>query len=140
MATNLAPAFPPARQDPRQVGNTLKRTLNFSDGDIAEFTFANSLPQGAFIMSVQVFVVTAFAGGTGTAITIGTNNPTSNNISAAGTIVPGTIGMYTPVIGLGPVLAANADTPVFGTLTFTGGPLTAGQAVIVIEFEGGFIS
>lgn len=140
MATNLTPAFPPARKDPRQVGNTLKRTLNFNDGDIAQFSFANSLPLGAFILSVQAFVVTAFAGGTGTAITIGTNSTTFNNISASGTIVPGTVGMYTPVIGLGPVLAASADTPVFGTLTFTGGPLTAGQVVIVIEFEGGYIS
>jgi hypothetical protein len=140
MATNLTPAFPPARQDPRQVGNTLKRTLNFNDGDIAQFSFANSLPQGAFIMSVQAFVVTAFNAATTNVITIGTNSTTFNNISAAGTIVPGTPGMYTPVIGLGPNLAAAADTPVFGTYTFTGAAPTAGQVVIVIEFEGGFIS
>jgi hypothetical protein len=140
MATNTSPVMPPARKDPRQVVNTLKRVLNFNDGDIAKFSFANSLPANAFIISVQVYVVTAFNAGTTNPITIGTNSTTYNNISASGTITSGTPGMYTPTIGLGPVLANGAEVAVFGTYIPTGTAATTGQAIIVITYEGGNLS
>lgn len=140
MATNTNVIFPPARKDPRQVLNTLKRVLNFNDGDIAKASFANSLPAGAFIVSVQAYVVTAFNAGSTNPITIGTNSTTFNNISASGTITPGTPGIYTPTIGVGPVIAASADTPVFITYIPTGTAATTGQLVVVITYEGGNLS
>jgi len=49
-----------ARQDPRQVVNTLKKTVNFNDPAIAAgVAFDNPLPQGAFILRVLVEIVVA---------------------------------------------------------------------------------
>lgn len=141
MTTNTTPAFPPARQDPRQVVNTLKRTLNFNDPDIALASFANSLPQGAFITRVAVEIVTAFNAGTTNPITVGTNNPIANNLIAAGDNTPGTPGVYfiagSGTTKLGRAFAAAADAPVYATYIPTGTAPTTGQAVIVIEYEGG---
>jgi hypothetical protein len=140
MATNTSPIFPPVRRDARQVVNTLKRTLNFNDSDIAKFSFANSLPQGAFIISVQAYVVTAFNAGTTNPITVGTNSATFNNLFLSGDINPLTPGFYTNARGLGEVATAAADVAVFGTYVPTGTAPTAGQVVIVITYEGGWLS
>jgi hypothetical protein len=140
MATNTSPVMPPSRRDPRQVTNTLKRVLNFNDGDIAQFSFANSLPFNAFILSVHVYVVTPFNAGTTNPITIGTNSTTFNNIAIATDITNTAATMSTPTRGLGPALTALSEEAVFGTYIPTGTAPTAGQAVIVIEYEGGNLS
>jgi hypothetical protein len=139
MATNTSPAFPPSRRDPRQVSNTLKRTLNFNDGDIAKFSFANSLPAGAFITAVQAYVTVLF-NGTTNPITLGTNAAAYNNLLIAADTTPGTVGFYTNARGLG-LLATNAgEAPVFGTYVPTGAAPTQGQIVFVITYEGGNLS
>jgi hypothetical protein len=140
MATNTSPVMPPARKDARQLVNTLKRVLNFNDGDIAKFSFANSLPAGAFIVSVQVYTVTNFNAGTTNPITIGTNSTTFNNIAIATDITNTAATMSTPTRGLGPALAASGDIAVFGTYIPTGTAATQGQAIIVITYEGGNLS
>lgn len=143
MATNTTPAFPPARKDPRQVSNTLKRVLNYNDSDIAQFSFANSLPAGAFVTRVMVEIVTAFNAGSTNPITVGTNSTTYNNMIASSDNTPGTPGVYFVASGttkLGRAFAAAGETPVFGTYIPTGTAPTAGQAVIVIEYEGGNLS
>ena len=101
-----------ARQDPRQVSNTMKKTVN-AVTDAAPgvaVPFANYLPQGAFILGVWIEVPVAFNGTTPT-LSVGTNSPTYNNIVAAGD----------------------------ATWNATGSP-SAGQAIIVLEFEGGWSS
>lgn len=140
MATNTSPIFPPVRRDARQVVNTLRRVLNFNDPDIAKFSFANSLPGGAFIISVQAYVVTAFNAGTTNPITVGTNSTTFNNFFASGDITPGTPGYYTNARGLGTLAADAADIALFGTYIPTGTAATTGQVVIVITYEGGWLS
>lgn len=148
MATNTYPAFPPARKDPRQVTNVLKRTLNYNDADAALASFANSLPQGAFITNVMVEIVTAFNAGTTNPITVGTNSTSYNNLMASTDITSGTAGVYTHVAsgspavitGRGRAFAASGDTAVFATYIPTGTAATQGQAVIVIEYEGGNLS
>jgi hypothetical protein len=141
MATNTAPARPQARRSPRQVTNTLKKTINFGDANIATgVAFDESLPLGAFIISVTVEIVTAFNAGTTNVLTIGTVAANYNNIVASGDVNSATVVVAQPTRGLGRSLAAAAETPVFGKYTQTGTAATTGQAVVVIEYEGGWPS
>jgi hypothetical protein len=136
-----------ARQDPRQVTNTMKKTVNFSDAlSGVAVPFANYLPGGAFITGVWVEVVIAFNGTTPT-VTVGVSGGAANSIVQAGDVV---WTAAAPAIniprGLGraitsPGAAPGVPTDVLPTATWnaTGAP-TTGQAVIVIEFEGGWLS
>ena len=127
----------PARQDPRQVSNTLKKIVNWNDAAVGvALPLANYLPQGAFIIGCWVEVVTAFTG-TAPTLVVGTNATTYNNIVAAGDVT-WTAAAVTPVSRpLGRSLTAAADVLAFAML---GGTPTAGQAIVVIEFEGGWSS
>lgn len=140
MTTGTYPGFPPARRDPRQVTNTLRRTLNFNDSDAALASFFSSLPQGAFILGVMVEVVTAFNAGTTNPLTVGGNATSYNNLVASGDVDLTTVGVTEVKRGLGRSVASAADTPVLATYVPTGTAATTGQAVIVIEFEGGWAS
>lgn len=72
-----------ARQDPRQVSNTLKKTVNWNSvGSAVANPFDNPLPRGAFIIRVLVEIVVAFDGTT-PSLLVGTNATTYNNIVAA---------------------------------------------------------
>jgi len=130
-----------ARQDPRQVSNTMKKTVNWNDAATGVgVPFANYLPQGAFILGVWIEVPVAFNGTTPT-LSVGTNSPTYNNIVAAGdatwtgTVIPA----ITQGRALGRSLTAAADVLPYAVWNATGAP-SAGQAIFVIEFEGGWSS
>lgn len=140
MATNTSPVFPPSRRDPRQVANTLKRTLNFNDGDIAKASFANSLPAGAVILQVMVEIITAFNAGGTNPITVGTNSTTFNNMATSGDIPSNAVAVNLPTRGLGGAIARTAEQAVFATYIPTGGAATTGQAQITILYEGGNLS
>jgi hypothetical protein len=140
MTTNTTPSFPASRRDPRQVPNTLKRTLNYNDSDIAQAGFFNALPKGAVILQVIVEIITAFNAGTTNPITVGTNSATYNNIATTGDINAAAVGVNLPTRGLGQAIAAAADTPVYATYAPTGNAPTAGQAQITIVYEGGWAS
>jgi hypothetical protein len=129
-----------ARQDPRQVANTLKKTINWNDAASGvAVPFANYLPQGAYILNVSVEVVTLFNGTTPT-VTVGTNATTYNNIVAAGDVTWTAAAVTGPVVrGLGRSLTAAADVLPYATWNATGAP-TQGQAIVVIEYEGGWQS
>ena len=131
-----------ARQDPRQVVNTLKKTVNFGDvGIAAGVAFDNPLPQGAFILGVLVEIVTAFNAGTTNVLTVGTvNAPPYNNIVNAADVNEGATGIYDVTRALGRSLTAAGDVTVFAQYTQTGTAATTGQAIIVIEYEGGWAS
>jgi len=130
-----------ARQDPRQVVNTLKKTVNYNDANIATgVAFENYLPQSAFITDVKVEVVTAFNAATTNVLTVGTVGAAYNNIVAAGDLNPGVIGVYEATRSYGRSLAnAGAVLPV-AKYTQTGAAATAGQAIVCISFEGGWAS
>lgn len=129
------------RQDPRQVTNTLKKIVNFNDvGITTGNAFAQYLPQGAFITAVLCEIVTAFNAGTTNPLTVGSNSPTFNNIIAAGDNTPGTPGVYAATRALGRSIAAAGDALPVAMYVPTGTAATTGQAVIVIEYEGGWQS
>jgi hypothetical protein len=141
MATNTAQVVPPARQDARQVPNTLKKTVNFNDTGISSgLAFDNSLPLGAFITRVLVEIVTAFNAVTTNVLTVGTNSTTYNDIVAAADVNEGVAGVTEVTRGYGRSLAATADKTPYAKYTQTGTAATTGQAVIVIEYEGGWSS
>ena len=130
-----------ARQDPRQVSNTLKRTTNFGDFGIATgAAFDNYLPQSAFILGVWTEIVTAFNAGTTNVYTVGTVGAGYNNIVAAADVNPAVAGVYSSTRGWGRSLTAAAAVLPFARYTQTGTTATTGQAITVIEFEGGWAS
>lgn len=144
MTTNTAQVLPPVRQDPRQVSNTLKKTINFGDAGLSTgVAFDNSLPMGAFITGVFVEVVVAFNGTSTNPLTVGTVSTAYNNIVAAGDL-PGSatsslaVGLTQVTRALGRALTAAADITPYVKYAPTGTAPTTGQAVIVITFEGGW--
>jgi hypothetical protein len=119
----------------------MKKTVNWNDAPTGVgVPFANYLPQGAFILGVWIEVPVAFNGTTPT-LSVGTNSPTYNNIVAAGdatwtgTVIPA----ITQGRALGRSLTAAADVLPYAVWNATGSP-TTGQAIFVIEFEGGWSS
>ena len=128
-----------ARQDTRQVVNTLKKTVNYNDAGIAAgLAFDNYLPQNAFIENVLVEIVTVFNAGTTNVLTVGTVGATSNNIVAAGDVNEAATGIYQATRGFGRSLTASADVLPYAQYTQTGTAGTTGQAIIVIFYEGGW--
>jgi len=128
-----------ARQDPRQVVNTLKKTVNYNDPGIATgVAFDNYLPQNAFIENVLTEVVVAFNAGTTNVLTAGTNASSYNNIVAAADVTEATPGVYASTVGRGRSLTASADVLPYALYTQTGTAATTGQAIIVIFYEGGW--
>lgn len=128
-----------ARQDPRQVVNTLKKTVNYNDTGISSgLAFDNYLPQNAFIENVLVEVVTVFNAGTTNVLTVGTVGPSYNNIVAAGDVNEAAAGVYQAARAFGRSLTASADVLPYAMYTQTGTAATTGQAIIVIFYEGGW--
>jgi hypothetical protein len=128
-----------ARQDPRQVVNTLKKTVNYNDPGIATgVAFDNYLPINAFILMVLVEIVTLFNAGTTNVLTVGTNGSSYNNIVAAADVNEGVAGVYEATRGYGRALTASADVLPYAMYTQSGTAATTGQAIIVISFEGGW--
>ena len=144
MTTNTAAVLPPARQDPRQVLNTLKQIINFGDLNAsAGIAWANSLPAGAVIMMVISEVLTAFNAGGTNPITVGTTllgTQIANGAGAGTDFDPTVVGATSVGRGLGGSLAAAADTPLYYSYVPTGGAATTGQARITIAYEGGWSS
>lgn len=129
------------RQDPRQVSNTLKVTINFGDVGLATgVPLANFLPQGAFIITALTEIVTAFNAGTTNPISVGTVGPAYNNIVVATDVTSATPAVYASTVGRGRSLTAAGDVQPFVKYTPTGTAATTGQAVILIEYEGGWLS
>lgn len=138
MTTGVQGTWP--RQDPRQVTNTLKMIVNWND-NVSGYNrpFANYLPLGAFITNVMIEVVTTFNGTTPT-LTVGSSGGGYNNVIAAADVNLGAAGVYAANRALGRSVAAAADTLLYATYSNAGGGPTQGQAVIVIEYEGGWTS
>lgn len=144
MTTNVAGSV--ARQDPRQVTNTMRYRFTFADPGLAVGVQIGVLPQNAFILSQFMEIVTAFNAGTTNPISVGTVAAAYNNIHAAGDNTPGTAGIWFPtftagagLIGkFGRALTQAGDTPVFLKYTPTGTAASTGVGEFVMEFEGGF--
>lgn len=141
MTTNTAGTT--ARQDPRQVVNTLKRTLNFNDSDVAQAAIGtlpsgNDLPQNAQVLDVTVQVVTAFNAATTNQLTLGTNSNSWNNFIVNTDVNLAATGVTSVKRGAGAVFTSGSDTALYAVFTQSGTAATAGQAIITVWFEGGY--
>jgi hypothetical protein len=141
MATNTAQVVPGARQDPRQVLNSLKKTVNFNDAGIATGNaFDNALPIASFITDILVEIVIVFNAVTTNVLTVGTVSTAYNNIVSATDVNEAATGVTRVTTGLGRSLTAAADIVPFAKYTQTGTAATTGQAIIVIVYEGGWVT
>ena len=123
-----------ARQQPRQVVNTWRKTINFNDPGIADGVAGVVVPAGAFLTRVLIEIVTAFNAVTTNVITMGTT-ATGTNIVAAGDVDETVAAVYEVTRGYGRSLTAAADTTIYYRYTQTGTAATAGVAEIVVEYE-----
>lgn len=141
MTTNTAPVVPATRQDPRQVGNTLKKRFQFNTANIATgVAFDNALPQNAVIIAVIVEIITVFNAVTTNVITVGTNATTYNNIVNATDINELAVGATRVDRAIGAALTRAADVVPFVVYTQTGTAATTGDCEVTILYEGGWIS
>lgn len=135
MATGTAPLSPPARQQPRQVVNTARKTINYNDAGISSGVAWFTLPLGSFISRMLVEVVTAFNAVTTNVLTVGTNSTSYNNIVAAGDVDEATAGVYDVTRGLGRSICSAAEKTVYAKYTQSGTAATAGVAELLMEYE-----
>lgn len=141
MATGTAATVPAPRQDPRQVVNTLKKTVNYNDTGISSgIAFDNSVPEDACILGVIVDIETAFNAGTTNVLTVGFNSSDYNDLVAAGDVNEGATGATRVDRGIGASLVRSADKTPYVKYAQTGVAATAGKAHITIIYEGGFES
>jgi hypothetical protein len=139
MATDTAPLSPPVRRQAEQVGNTLKKIINWNDvgvtnaGVQSNVAFDNSLPAGAVIFMVIAEILTTFDGGA--ILTIGTVGATYNNLLNAGDVDETVAGGTAVTRGVGTVAA---EVVPYATITQNGA--TKGKASICILYEGGWAS
>lgn len=135
MTTNTAQVSPPVRQDPRQVVNSLKKTITAGDAGLATgIAMANSIPQGAQVIDVMVDIETAFDAGT---LTVGTNSSSFNDLVAGGDVDNTVIATTKVNRGIGGSIPRSAAKTPY--VMNTGSP-TVGKAHVTIVYEGGWDS
>lgn len=130
MATSLNNSKP-ARDGVGQQVVAVRYEVNFTDSNL---TTGNrqvaAIPAGAIVIATDINVVTAFTGGTA-ALSAGTNNPTSNNLTGAAAVTVGLVTNVPPVAGGTAIGPLAVDTPVYVKAN-TG--LTAGKAQIIHRY------
>jgi hypothetical protein len=136
MATNTLGSQ--ARQDPRQVSNTMRGTIAYNSAATGVFVPIGVLPKGAWVIAVQLSIDTGFNAGTTNTLSVGSSGTPTQFFSAT---AAGSTGVSAAAATtLGKAAAAAADTVVGLTYNFTGTAPSAGTAEVMIEFEGGFPS
>jgi hypothetical protein len=127
-----------ARQDPRQVSNTMRGTIAFNSAATGVFVPLGVIPKGAWVIAAHLSIDTAFNAGTTNTIDFGTQGAPTQFFAAQAGATPGNFAAPASVMGKPP--AAAADTVVGLRYNFTGTAPSAGSAEFMLEFEGGFPS
>ena len=137
MATNTAGTS--ARQDPRQVSNTMRGSITFASGGLVTAVFIplGVIPKGAWIIAAHLSIDTAFNAGTTNTVDLGTQGTPTQFIAAQAGATPGNFAAAAST--LGKAAAAAADTIVGLRYNFTGAVPSTGAAEFMIEYEGGFV-
>lgn len=132
-----------ARVYPYQMVHYYRLTVNYNDPRISTGQLFGSLPKNAYILSIDADVTTAFNAVTTNVLTIGATSANANEISASGTLAPGTLGIQhlTTAAGLGVAVTgnptyqnSNGDVGLYVKYTQTGTAATAGSVTIVIAY------
>lgn len=145
LALTNPPSYPP-RAIPLQVVQTFRKTVNFSDANIATGVKFAAIPQGAYIVNMRCYVSTVFNATTTNVLTIGTT-PTGADILAGGTTantncnpasatqqpLGAAAGVGLGVTG-GAATGSTGGFDLFVRYTQTGTAATAGSVTYVIDF------
>jgi hypothetical protein len=128
-----------ARQDPRQVSNTMRGSITFASGGLVTSVFIplGVIPKGAWVIAAYLSIDTAFNAGTTNTIDLGTQGTPTQFIAAQAGATPGNFAAAASTLGK---VAAAADTIVGLRYNWTGTVPSTGAAEFLIEFEGGFVS
>ncbi len=118
-----------------QAVNYYRLTINWNDQNIGAGQQFGALPAGAYILSIDAYVTTAFNAATTNVITIGTTKASANEVVGSG-ITAGTPGVYhlTSAAGLGLAVTNGVSPTLFAKYAQTGTAATAGAVTIVIAF------
>lgn len=122
----------PARINTPQVPDFLRRRVRFDTVGAAGGIPVGTLPAGARLLAVNVYIDTAFNAGTTNTLNIGTT-ATGSEVLPSATVAPGTTGFKTA----GAAVLATAfptDTTIYASFVQAGTAATAGLADIVIHY------
>lgn len=124
-----------ARQLTEQAVNYYRLTINWNDQNIASGQAFGALPAGAYVLSIDAYVTTAFNAGTTNVVTLGTSKSSANEVVASG-ITAGTAGVYhlTSAAGLGLAVTNGVSPTLYAKYAQTGNAATAGSVTIVIAY------
>lgn len=138
--------IPPARDFHTQMVHYYRLTINWNDAFFPTAQRFGTLPNNAYILSIDADVTTAFNAGTTNVITIGATLSSHNEIVASG-ITAGSTGIYhlTSAAGLGVAVTGNSSyqnssnsailgVPLYADYVQTGTAATAGSVTIVIAY------
>ena len=133
-----------------QTTNHEFHRINYNDVGIGTYKHLGTIPLGSFITRVMAFVDTPFNAGTTNVFTLGTTPTNANELLAAGTVVPGTVGFTDGTLGrgdqltqaVGPMEVVGGITydtveggiGLYAKYTYTGTAPTAGSMLVVVEF------
>jgi len=126
----------PARDVGEQQVTYIAFPVVFSD---TQLTSGNkqvgTIPAGAVLIGTDVAVQEVFNAVTTNVLTVGTNNPTTDNIVAAADVTEGSLGLAKDISPTGTALAPfTVDTPVYAKYTQTGTAATTGRAAVIIKY------
>ena len=124
-----------ARQLEVQATHDLRRDIAFNTPGVAAGLLIGTVPAGAKITRVTVFVDEAFNAASTNVLVAGTT-ALGTNLVAAGDVTEGTANAYSPTDAANQArgLKFAADTDLFVSYTQTGTAATTGQATIIVEF------
>jgi hypothetical protein len=124
-----------ARQLETQQTHYLRRDVAFNTSGIASGVLIGTVPAGAKIMHIRIFVDTAFNAATTNVLQGGTTG-TGTNLFTSTDAAAGTPGPKTPASAANQAtgLIFTQDTDLFVSYTQTGTAATAGAATIIVEF------
>lgn len=136
------PATYPARGAHVQNKMYFRKTVNFSDANVATGIKFGRLPAGAFITRAQVEVSTVFNAATTNVLTFGTTLANANEIVNAADINEAAIGVtdVTRALGTsltggpGSGLTVTSEVDLYAKYTQTGTAATTGVATLILEF------
>lgn len=123
------------RQVEYQVTSYLRRDFSFATANIAGGVLIGTVPSGARICDIHIWIDTAFNAGT-TNVLQGGTTVTGSNLFTSTDSAAATVGEKEPATGAGQGrgLVITQDQDLFLSYTQTGTAATAGAGCVVVEY------
>lgn len=124
----------PARQYHTQQVHYLRRTIAYNTPNVgtSDVVQVGTLPSGAKITGVDVWIDTAFNAATTNVLTVGTSSGSNADIIAAGDVDEATVA--NTLVVRAKDLVISSDTVVYAKYTQSGTAATTGSATVIVYF------